>query len=122
MKKSVVIGLLSVATSFNSFAHDAERLNSLEKEVQELKLRLSNLETPTGRSVDSKKNTVSSDGWKFQINWRSLVTGMSPNEVRALLGEPQQIRGGNVAVWTYQNKGDVTFLGDTLYSWREPKW
>ncbi len=55
MKKSVVIGLLSVATSFNSFAHDAERLNSLEKEVQELKLRLSNLETPTGRSVDSKK-------------------------------------------------------------------
>ena len=23
---------------------------------------------------------------------------------------------------TYPNKGEVTFLGDSLYQWREPKW
>ncbi len=122
MKKIISVGLLFAAASMNSFAHDAERLNGLEKEILELKLRLSKLETQTSHSVDLKNAITSNDGWKFQKNWRSLSAGMSPNEVRGLLGEPQQIKGGNTALWTYSNRGEVIFLDNILHQWREPKW
>ncbi len=122
MKKIITIGLLLAVTSINSYAHDAERLSSLEKEIQEIKVRLSKLEPSAQVSAESKSTAISVEGWKFQKSWRTLSTGMSPSEVRSLLGEPQQIRGGNAAFWTYPNKGEVTFLGDSLYQWREPKW
>ena len=124
MKKIITIGLLLAFTSISSFASDAQRLSALEKEVQEIKLRLSKLESSNQVPADSKSTTATAtgDGWKYQKSWRTLTTGMSPNEVRHLLGEPQQVRGGNATFWTYPNKGEVTFLGDSLYQWREPKW
>lgn len=128
MKKIITIGLLLAFTSISSFASDAQRLSVLEKEVQEIKLRLSKLESSNQVPADSKSTTATAtatatgDGWKYQKSWRTLTTGMSPIDVRNLLGEPQQIRGGNVAYWTYPNKGEVTFLSDSLYQWREPKW
>ncbi len=122
MKKIIAIGFVVSVVSFSAFAHDAERLTKLENEVQELKLKLSKLEMPTQAPVDSKSNVTSTDGWKSQKNWRNLTAGMSPSEVRGLLGEPQQIRGGTVTIWIYQNNGDVAFLKDGLHAWREPKW
>lgn len=122
MNKIITIGLLLAFTSISSFANDAQRLSALEKEVQEIKLRLSKLEPSTQVPVDSKSTATSGEGWKFQKSWRTLSTGMSPSDVRSLLGEPQQVRGGNATFWTYPNKGEVTFLGDSLYQWREPKW
>ena len=124
MKKIITIGLLLAFTSISSFASDAQRLSALEKEVQELKLRLSKLESSNQVPSDTKSTvaTATGEGWKYQKSWRTLTTGMSPNEVRNLLGDPQQVRGGNVTFWTYPNKGDVTFMGDILYQWREPKW
>ena len=124
MKKIVTIGFLLAFTSISSFASDAQRLSALEKEVQEIKLRLSKLESSNQLPADSKSTvaTATSEGWKFQKSWRTLTTGMSPNEVRGLLGEPQQVKGGYLAIWTYPNKGEVTFMGDALHAWREPKW
>lgn len=124
MKKVITFGLLLAFTSISSFASDGQRLSALEKEVQEIKLRLSKLESSNQVPADSKSTiaTATAEGWKHQKSWRTLTTGMSPNEVRNLLGEPQQVRGGNVTFWTYPNKGEVTFLGDSLYQWREPKW
>jgi hypothetical protein len=124
MKKIITIGLLLAFTSISSFASDAQRLPDLEKEVQEIKLRLSKLESSNQAPADSKSTiaTATGEGWKHQKSWRTLSAGMSPNEVRNLLGDPQQVRGGNVTFWTYPNKGDVTFIGNTLQQWREPKW
>jgi len=124
MKKIITIGLLLAFTSISSFASDAQRLSALEKEVQEIKLRLSKLESSNQAPADSKSTiaTATGEGWKHQKSWRTLSAGMSPNEVRNLLGDPQQVRGGNVTFWTYPNKGDVTFIGNTLQQWREPKW
>jgi hypothetical protein len=124
MKKIITIGLLLAVTSISSFASDAQRLSSLEKEVQEMKLRLSKLESSNQIPSDGKSTaaTATGEGWKYQKSWRILTTGMSPNEVRNLLGDPQQVRGGNVTFWTYPNKGEVIFMGDALYQWREPKW
>jgi hypothetical protein len=122
MKKIIATGLLLAVTSINSFAHDADRLSSLEREIQEIKIRLSKLEPSAQVSAESKSTSISVEGWKFQKGWRALATGVSPNEVRGLLGEPQQIKGGYLAIWIYPNKGEVTFMGDALYQWREPKW
>jgi hypothetical protein len=122
MKKIIATGLLLAVTSINSFAHDADRLSSLEREIQEIKIRLSKLEPSAQVSAESKSTSISVEGWKFQKSWRALATGVSPNEVRGLLGEPQQIKGGYLAIWIYPNKGEVTFMGDALYQWREPKW
>ncbi len=126
MKISIALGLLLAFTSIGSFASDAQRLATLEQEVQEIKLRLSKLESSNQVPADSKSTTATAtatgDGWKYQKSWRTLTTGMSPIDVRNLLGEPQQIRGGNVAYWTYPNKGEVTFLSDSLYQWQEAKW
>jgi len=36
---------------------------------------------------------------------------MSEDDVRTLLGEPQRIYGGDVALWEYPDYGKVRFYG-----------
>ncbi len=110
--------LSSFAT--NSFANENERISRLEKEIQEIKQRLSNIESPQSTSQSNPKPLASGDGWKSQANWRRLKTGMNPAEVRAVLGESHKISGGEVATWGYTNGGMVTFISDKLYRWNEP--
>ena len=120
MKNSLVVCLL-LTLSFGSLASDSDRITQLEKEVKELKSRLTVLETPAPKPIVNNKPTTSTDGWKSLANWRSLKSGMSYDEVRAILGEPTRIAGGNLAFWYYPNRGDVTFREDKLTNWVEPR-
>ena len=120
MRNSLVVCLL-LTLSFGSMASDSDRITQLEKEVQELKARLTVLETPAHKPIVNNKPTTSTDGWKSLANWRSLKSGMSYDEVRAILGEPTRIAGGNLAFWYYPNRGDVTFREDKLTNWVEPR-
>jgi len=54
---------------------------------------------------------VTGEGWKSLANWRKLKQGMSEHDVRALLGEPVRICGGDVALWEYPDYGKVRFYG-----------
>ncbi len=119
IRKRGLVGILMLA-AMNSFAGDSERITQLEKEIQELKTRLSRLESPQGVSSAPQKQVASAEGWKSLSNWRALKTGMLPNQVRQILGEPQKVDGGVVAEWLYPNRGAVRFLNDELRSWREP--
>ena len=114
------IGFLLMIASINSYAHDVERIKKLEQDVQELRTRLNNLETNKGSLVNVQKPNTS-DGLQSLANWRQLQIGMSPVQVRDILGEPQRVRGGDVAVWDYQNDGYVTFIRERLRSWNEPR-
>ena len=110
-----------VTTSFNAQANDSERISQLEKEVQEIKQRLSRLE---GQPVSSSARTAPqplAEGWKSLSNWRKLNNGMTYDEVRNLLGEPQRINGGEVAFWYYPNRGSVGFIQSKLNPWTEPR-
>lgn len=114
-----VVTLLSLAVA-GAYASDSDRITLLEREVQELKLRLLRLES-TQANTEKPYKPVSSDGWKNLANWRSLKKGMSYDEVRGTLGEPARIKGGNIAIWFYANRGDVTFYEDKLDGWTEPR-
>lgn len=120
----VAIGLLFSATTFNSYAQDGDRADRLEREIQEIKLRLTNLESSRA-TLNAKQDPVMlGDGWKSLANWRQLKNGMSPSDVRTLLGEPSRIRGGELAEWFYQSDqtgGYVRFMSDKLFMWNEPK-
>ena len=115
------IGFLLMIASINSYAHDVERIKKLEQDVQELRTRLNNLEVNKSSASNNQSFIISGDGWQSISNWRKLQTGMSPAQVRDILGEPQRVRGGGMAIWDYQNDGSVTFLRERLNMWSEPK-
>lgn len=103
------------------FDIDSVRITQLEKEVQELKIRLSRLESPQSSTNQPQKTIVSGEGWKSLANWRSFKTGMSYDEVRSILGEPTRIDGGNLAYWHYSNSGSVRFFLGKANEWQEPR-
>lgn len=119
-RKLCMIGFAMLIVAMNAFACDSERITQLEIEVQELKNRLSKLESPQVASSAVQKPFASPDGWKNVANWRALKTGMSPDQVRQILGEPKKVDGGALADWFYANGGAVRFYKDQLSNWREP--
>ena len=121
VKKIIIIVYLSLGVTYNSYAHDSERLEQLEQDLQETKERLSELESTLKNTSKDKAVVKTNDGWKYVSNWRMLKQGMSYDDVRNILGEPQRIRGGSVATWYYKNKSEVTFLSNSLHSWQEPR-
>ena len=121
LPKVFLVAYLLATFSISSFASDSDRITQLEKEVQELKIRLTNLESPSNKPQTSQRYSNLSDGWKNIANWRMLKKGMSYDDVRGTLGEPIRIDGGNFTYWTYSNRGSVTFYNDRLDSWTEPR-
>jgi len=118
MLKAVVLAALVL--SCGAHAQTADRTEQLEKEIRDIKLRLSNLEAAQSKPAASAKPVQSGEGWKVLASWRALKSGMSPDEVRGLLGEPARLDGGEVARWYYPNGGRAVFMSEKLYQWTEP--
>ena len=121
VKTTTFIGFLLLAFAFNANANDSVRIDQLEKEIQEIKLRLSKLESLLSNPSKAEELVTSSEGWKSLVNWRKLTTDMSYNDVKKILGEPHRVDGGSLANWYYQNDGRVTFLGGKVQQWSEPR-
>jgi hypothetical protein len=120
VKTIIIIGLLSFAVPFNSYANDSDRIDQLEKEIQETKLRLLKLESLLSNPSNAQKPVTSGEGWKSIMNWRKLTTDMSTSDVQKILGEPHRVDGGTVAMWYYQNGGRIMFMSGKVSSWTEP--
>jgi hypothetical protein len=121
IKKITAISFFCLGSTFNASAHDANRILQLEQDIQSINLRLTKLESAQGIKTDTQKPLANSDGWKSLANWRQLTTGMTPIDVRGLLGEPQRVDGGDIANWYYPNRGSVGFFLGKLNRWQEPK-
>lgn len=121
IKTIAIIGFLSLAVAFNSYAQDSDRIDQLEKEIQEIKLRLSKLESMLGKPSTTQEVVSSSEGWKSIENWKKLTRDMSTSDVKRILGEPQYESGGIVAYWDYPNGGKVFFDDGKLSAWSEPR-
>ena len=121
VKTIIIIGFLSFAVAFNSYANDSDRIDRLEKEIQETKLRLSKLEALLSNPSNAQNPAASGEGWKSVMNWRKLTNDMSTSDVQRILGEPDRIDGGTLALWYYKNHGTVTFLSGKVQRWSEPR-
>jgi len=120
VKTIIVIGLLSFVVAFNSNAQDIDRIGQLEKEIQEIKLRLSKLESLFSNPSKTQELVTSSEGWKSVMNWRKLTTGMDTSDVQRILGAPQRVDGGVIASWYYENGGRVIYYKGKVDRWEEP--
>lgn len=116
-----VIGLFTLGVVCNAQAHDADGISQLQKEIHEIKARLSNLESAVvtpGKSQDPA--TSKEDGWRSLVNWRKLQRDMYASDVRKILGEPHRVEGGSLTIWYYRNYGRIIFLNEKVESWSEP--
>jgi len=136
MNKTIaVIVFLSLGVAFNSYADDSDRIDQLEKQVQELKLRVSKLEALLNKSdatpskpnatvikPDATKDIVTSgEGLKSISSWKKLLSGMSHEDVRKILGEPSRTKGGDsFETWNYPNSGYVMFKHGKVFRWSDP--
>jgi len=113
--------ILSLVATSSSYAHDSDRIEQLEREVQETKERLSILESILQNKTNEKEHVITGDGWKSVANWRKLTTGMNTSTVQKILGDAHRVQGGTLAFWNYKNGGTVTFYKGKLTSWSEPQ-
>ena len=116
-----IASFLSLVITFSSYAHDSDRIEQLEREVQETKQRLSILESKLQHTNDEEEIVISDDGWKSVANWRKLTVGMSALSVKNLLGDPHKIDGAKNAVWSYDNGGVVRIIDGNVDRWTEPE-
>ncbi|HKS58593.1 MAG TPA: hypothetical protein VJS12_25090 [Steroidobacteraceae bacterium] len=121
VKIIAVVGFLSFVLAFNANAQDSDRIVQLEKEIQEIKVRLSRLESLLSTPSKAQDLETSREGWKSVGNWRKLTRGMDPSDVRQLLGEPDRVLGGAFTFWEYQNGGTVAFYEEKVDRWTEPR-
>ena len=119
--RTLLLTTALVATACSSFANDSERLREIENEIYQLKVRVKQLENAQPNANNQQKQVVANEGAKSLVNWRRLKTGMSYDDVRALLGEPTRIEGGSVSYWYYLNQASVVFIRDKLERWNEPQ-
>lgn len=119
--KTILLSILLTLLSFSAIAQDNNRIIKLEQEIQSINQRLIKLESALGASSETPKAPVNSESWKSLASWRQLATGMTPSDVRRILGEPARVDGGDLAIWHYQNRGTVTFMSEKVYQWREPR-
>ena len=97
------------------------RIELLERRTADLEQRVHELEALNKTEPSQARSVPASDKWQDLGNWRRLRAGMKPDEVRALLGEPAHVEGGEIAIWYWPGGPNVTFMHDKVYSWSEPR-
>lgn len=117
----VYLGVLAFGVALNVHADDSARIDQLEKQVQELKGRVSNLESQLNDQNEVQELVANGDGWKSIANWRKLTTAMGYDDVERILGTPERVDGGNLAHWYYPNRAEVVFMRGKVESWSEPR-
>jgi hypothetical protein len=120
-KTTAIAGFLSLFLAASAPAQDSERITALEKEVQELKSRLSRLEAAPVASEKKPPPAAASGEVASLSNWKKLKADMTTSEVRAILGAPNRIDGGAFVSWHYKNGGQVLFITGRVDRWSEPR-
>lgn len=120
-KPIIFLGFFAFSVALDVHADDSARIDRLEKQVQELTVRLSNLESQLHDQDGFQEFVANGDGWRSIANWRKLTTAMGYDDVERILGTPERVNGGNLAHWYYPNGAKVVFIRGKVESWSEPR-
>jgi hypothetical protein len=96
------------------------RIELLERANTDLERRVRGLESLIKSEPSQGRPVPASTRWRDLANWRQLRLGMTMDEVRALLGEPDRVEGGPFTHWLWAD-ANVEFYSDRLSGWSEPK-
>jgi hypothetical protein len=96
------------------------RIDVLDRRVADLERRIRELEAPTTVGAGRDFRVSTAPNWRDLQNWRQLRRGMTMDQVRALLGEPNRVDAGGVTYWHWPN-AHVYFMSDVLEGWSEPR-
>jgi outer membrane protein assembly factor BamE (lipoprotein component of BamABCDE complex) len=113
MKKAIfIISLLFIVINTNAFGQTLEtRIETLEMKVLSLERRIMELEKALKLATSSpEKSPIKMGDWQNKANWRRLKQGMTMNEVRSLLGEPETVTQTPIWTWWIYGHGEVNFL------------
>jgi hypothetical protein len=124
---TIIIIILIITSKYSVYAQQKDTISdsdavTLEQRIADLKMRVATLEQLLTKSKTSE--IQSTEKWNDRTLWRKLKTGMSMNQVEALLGSPKRISGGNSAHWYYSEEslyGIVVFDDGRVRRWEEPK-
>jgi len=96
------------------------RIELLERANTDLERRVRELEAVIKSEPSQGRPILASTRWQDLANWRRLRQGMKPDQVRALLGEPERVEAGVVTFWRW-NEANVYFMDGKLAGWSEPR-
>jgi hypothetical protein len=126
-----VIIAVAVSSAIILFSTFPESIIAQDSEILEIRQRISELEERV-MELESliivckePESNASSTGqrWQDKKNWRILKTGMTAEQVQAILGEPIKTIEGVRTLWYYPNIycGYVSFDQEgRLTIWKEP--
>jgi hypothetical protein len=127
--RAALVAALSVGL-LPSASHGQRRtIESLQRQVDSLERRAAGLE----RRIDVLEALVKAGPLRTQANagapnardlanWRRFRHGMTMDDVRALLGEPDNVNAGaRLTLWSYPDYGSVTFVDGRVSGWVEPR-
>ena len=120
------IAVLCVATAMapvSALAADDAVIETLRKEIADLRLRVQRLETEVSSGVAVNPARVAppvDGGWHAEHNWDLLVKGMERSRVAEILGEAENTRRiSKFDIWQY-GAGQVKFYLGRVSSWQKP--
>ena len=96
------------------------RIELLERANTDLEQRVRDVEALIRRAPSRDQQVAGSGDWRDISNWRRLRQGMKPDQVRALLGEPERVEAGGVTFWRWPG-AHVAFMDGKVYGWSEPR-
>lgn len=98
------------------------RIDSLERRIGDLEGRVGQLEGLLKAEPARGRPAVAPGNSRDVGNWRRLKRGMTMDQVRALLGEPESVAAGTyLTLWQYPGGANVTFDPDKVDGWSEPR-
>ncbi len=104
------------------------RLEQLERTVRVLERRIAVLEAAAPAPPVGQAQPATDPGsWRELANWRQVQRGMTMDQVRVLLGEPDRVESaGTFTSWywgDFLEGGDVRFDADSrrVEGWSEPR-
>lgn len=95
------------------------RIALLERRANELEHRVRELESLLKAEPARARPTAATGNAKDVASWRRPRRGMTMDEVRAILGEPERVNAGVVTA-CYWGYASVMFDDDKVSSWMEP--